>query len=229
MSDELAIARKARAAADEADELRAENARLVAMLDELRAKESGLAEKPRPYLEKKCPMRCVAVYVDNKRRTVECQRCGALLDAIDVLHEFAVKERQFIAANESAKRELARLQAQLEALKGDVTKSQLRRVECPRGCGKFVAASAYHPRGVAPHACYAARVRRHMVPDKAARRWRVVEPDGALTRWSDLVTATRHATTVGGRVEEYTGPIGDVAERAAERVAALSGIRAPRA
>lgn len=215
--DELAIARKARAADDELADLRAQNARLVELLDVLRAQSAGIAETPRPLDERKC-YRCVAVYVDNKRRVVECQQCGAKLDPIDVLHEFAVRERRFLASNDMAKRELARLHAKIEALKGDLQTARRppTRVECPRGCGKFVAASDVHPRGVAPHACYAARAKRHMVPDAAERRWRVVTDAGA-SRWTDMVTATRTATVEGGHVEEYTGPIGDAAERKSER------------
>ena len=90
------------------------------------------------------------------------------------------------------------------------------RVECPRGCGKFIARSDSHPRGVAPHNCYARRAMKHLVPTSAECRWRVVV-DGAWSRWTDMVTATRTATQQGGRVEEYLGPIGDKAERAAER------------
>lgn len=215
--DELAIARKARAAADELADLRAQNARLVELLDVLRAQSAGIAETPRPHAEQKC-YRCAAVYVDNKRRVVECQRCGAELDPIEVLHEFAVRERRFLASNDLAKRELARLHAEIEALKGDLQTARRppTRVECPRGCGKFVAASDVHPRGVAPHACYAARVKRHLVPRDAKERWRVVTDAGA-GRWTDMVTATRAATAAGSRVEEYLGPIGDAAERAAER------------
>jgi len=216
VSDEIAIARKARAAADEAAELRAENARLVELLDALRAQASGIATKPRPYEEQQC-YRCVAVYVDRKRRVVECQRCGAELDPIEVLHEFAVKERQFLAANQHAQKELQRLEAQIKALANDVARSKPpERVECPRGCGKFIARSDSHPRGVAPHNCYARRAMRHLVPTSAECRWRVVV-DGAWSRWTDMVTATRTATQQGGRVEEYLGPIGDKAERAAER------------
>lgn len=216
--DELAIARKARAAADELADLRAQNARLVELLDVLRAQSAGIAETPRPHAEQKC-YRCAAVYVDNKRRVVECQRCGAELDPIEVLHEFAVRERRFLASNDLAKRELARLHAEIEALKGDLQAARRppTRVECPRGCGKFVAASDVHPRGVAPHACYAARAKRHLVPRVIQERWRVVTDAGA-GRWTDMVTATRAAAvTAGARVEEYLGPIGDAAERATER------------
>ena len=221
--DELAIARKARTAADELADLREQNARLVELLDVLRAQSAGIAETPRPLGEQKC-YRCVAVYVDNKRRVVKCQQCGAELDPIDVLHEFAVRERRFLASNDMAKRELARLHAEIEALKGDLqaVRRPPTRVECPRGCGKFVAASDVHPRGVTPHACYAVRAKRHMVPRDSRERWRVVTDAGA-GRWTDMVTATRAATAAGARVEEYLAPIGDVAERAAERRALERG------
>lgn len=216
MSDELAIARKARDSAAEADDLRAENAKLVEQLDALRAQSGGLAEKPTPLVEQKC-YRCAAVYVDRKKRVVECQRCGSKLDPIDVLYEFVTKERNFLADNEHSKRELARIKAEIESLKGDAAKARVKRIECPRGCGKFVAASDSHPHGVTPHACYEARVGLHLVPRTTAERWRVVFVEGP-SRWTNLMTATRTATNAdGARVEEFTGPIGEKAERARDR------------
>ena len=217
MSDELAIARKARAAADEVADLRAENAKLVDQLDALRAQSSGLAEKPTPLADQKC-YRCVAVYVDRKKRRVECQRCGAILDPIDVLHEFVVKERNFLSENEHAKRELEHLKREAATLKIDIAKSRTSRIECPRGCKKTVAVSYSHPHGVTPHDCYETRARRGLVPSSPEERWRVTTADGSMTAWTNLMTATRSATHHEGRVEEYTGPIGEKAERARDRV-----------
>ena len=164
--------------------------------------------------------RCVSVYVDNVSRTVTCQRCGKALDAIDVLHEYAIRERNFMHTNDHAKRELALLRAEAEALKGDVNAARAikTRAQCPRGCGASVAASGMHPHGVAPHACYKRRADRGMVPRGPDIRWRVIGDDGPTTRWCSQMAAMRHATEHGGRVEEYTGPIGERAERAAERV-----------
>lgn len=219
MSDnELAIARKARDAATEAAELRAENARLAEQLDALRAQSSGLAEKPTPLAEQKC-YRCAAVYVDRKARVVECQRCGSRLDPIDVLYEFVTKERNFLAENVHAQRELERLRREAASLKIDIAKSQSSRIECPRGCRKTVAVSMSHAHGVTPHDCYKARAARHLVPRSAEERWRVIFADDAgASRWVDRVTATRTAAkTEGARVEEYTGPIGEKAERARDR------------
>lgn len=217
MSDELAIARKARAVADEAAELRAENARLVEMLDALRAQVSGLAVKPKPLADRKCSGRCIAVYVDIEERTVECQRCGSALDPIEVIHEYALKERNFQYANAHAVKELERIKAEIEALKGDRAAARVQRIECPRGCGKFVARSMSHAHGVVPHACYGRRAELHLVPRTSEERWRVIFNEGA-SWWVDLVTATRTATkTEGARVEEYTGPIGEKAERARDR------------
>lgn len=218
MSDnEMGIARKARAASEEADGLRAENARLVEMLDVLRAQTQGLAIKPPPDGKAKC-YRCTAVYVDPKRRTVECQHCGSLLDPLDVLHEYAVKERNFQHANKHAVDELARVTAQIAALKGDVSKARTERIECPRGCRKFVAVSLSHPHGVKPHACYEARAGLHLVPRSTEERWRVIFVEGK-SRWTNHMTATRTAAkTEGARVEEFTGPIGEKAERARDRV-----------
>ena len=113
---DIGIARKARAASEEADGLRAENARLVEMLDVLRAQTQGLAIKPPTDGKKKC-YRCTAVYVDIKKRTVECQHCGSMLDPIEVIHEYAVKERNFLHANEHARKDLARLNAEIAALR----------------------------------------------------------------------------------------------------------------
>jgi hypothetical protein len=217
VSDELAIARKARDSAAEADDMRAENAKLVEQLDALRAQSSGLAEKPTPIAERKC-YRCAAVYIDRKKRVVECQRCGSKLDPIDVLYEFCTKERNFLADNEHSKKELARIKAEIGALKGDAAKARVTRIECPRGCGKFVAVSHSHPHGVTPHACYEARADRHLVPHSAEERWRVLFTEGGKSRWTNLMTATRTATkTDGARVEEFTGPIGEKAERARDR------------
>ncbi len=214
---DIGIARKARAASEEADGLRAENARLVEMLDVLRAQTQGLAIKPPTDGKKKC-YRCTAVYVDIKERTVKCQHCGSLLDPIDVIHEFAVKERNFLYDNEHSKKELASLKAEIAALKGDVAKARTERIECPRGCRKFVAVSLSHPHGVTPHACYEARAGLHLVPRSTEERWRVIFVEGA-SRWTNLMTATRTATrTEGARVEEFTGPIGEKAERARDRV-----------
>ncbi len=217
MSDELAIARKAKAATDEAAELRAENAKLVDLLDVLRAQASGLAIKPHAIGEGKCH-RCDAVYVDHKLRRVECQRCGSLLDPIDVLHEFAMKERNFLHTNAHAKEELARLHAEIEALKGDLAGARVKRVECPRGCRKWIASDPMRPYGVARHACYEARAALGLVPRTHAERWRVVNENGT-SRWSDLVSATRAAAKgEGASVEEYTRPIGEKAERVLDRV-----------
>lgn len=233
MSDnELAIARKAREASTEAEELRAENARLVEMLDALRAQSSGLAFKPAAIGEQKC-YRCTAIYIDQKKRTVECQQCGAKLDPFDVLYEYATKERTLLQWNASFRVEHAKLKAEIEALKGDVAKARITRIECPRGCRKFVAVSHSHPHGVTPHACYEARAALNLVPHSTAERWRVIFPSGP-SRWCSLMTATRTATqNEGARVDEYTGPIGEKAERVRdraeherqwrERVAARSG------
>lgn len=214
---EIGIARKARDAAAEADLLRAENARLVEQLDALRSDVKSIDVAPRG---EHC-YRCVAVYVDAVSRTVSCQRCGKALDAIDVLHEYAVRERNFMHANEHAKRELAQLRTQAEALKRDVSTAHAikTRTECPRGCGASVAASASHPHGVAPHACYKRRADRGLAPRGPDTRWRVIGDDGPATRWCSQLAAMRHATEHGGRVEEYTGPIGDKAERAVDRAA----------
>lgn len=212
---DIGIARKARDAAEEAAQLRAENARLIDQLDALRKTTKSIDVVPPG---KSC-VRCVAVYVDNVSRVVTCQRCRKRLDAIDVLHEYAVRERHFMHANEHAKRELAMLRAEAEALKGDVraARSIKTRSPCPRGCGAFIAASPDHPFGVAPHACYKRRADRWMVPRSADARWRVVGDDGKTTRWCSQIQAMAHATEHGGRVEEYTLPIGDKAEREADR------------
>lgn len=221
---EIGIARKARDAAAEAEQLRAENARLVEQLDALRAGSKSIDVAPRGA---RCH-RCDAVYVDNLSRTVTCQRCGKALDAIDVLHEYAVRERNFMHANEHAKRELAQLRAQAAALQGDVNAARAikTRLDCPRGCGASVAASDSHPHGVAPHACYKRRADRRMVPREYADRWRVYVDGEAATRWCSQVEAVRHADKHGGRAEEYTGPIGDQAERAADRAAFEAAWRA---
>ena len=212
---EIGIARKARDAAAEAEQLRAENARLVEQLDALRSTSKSIDVAPRG---ESCH-RCVSVYVDNVSRTVTCQRCGKTLDAIDVLHEYAIRERNFMHTNDHAKRELALLRAEAEALKGDVNAARAikTRAQCPRGCGASVAASDMHPHGVAPHACYKRRADRGKVPRTADRRWRVIGDDGPTTRWCSQIEAMRHATEHGGRVEEYTGPIGDKAERIVDR------------
>lgn len=216
MSDELAIARKAKAATDEAAELRAENARLADLLDVLRAQTQGLVIKPVTDGKPKC-YRCTAVYVDIKERTVECQHCGSVLDPIEVIHEYAVRERNFQYENKHAKQELAQLRAEIAALKGDVAEARRKRIECPRGCKKFVAVSISHPHGVTPHDCYKARARMDTVPRSTEERWRVIFVEG-VSRWTNLMTATRAATaTEGARVEEYAGPIGEAAERARDR------------
>lgn len=218
---EIGIARKARDAAAEAEQLRAENARLVDQLNALRADAKSIDVAPRG---DHC-YRCVAVYVDAVSRTVSCQRCGKALDAIDVLHEYAVRERNFMHANEHAKRELTRLQAQAEALRRDVSAAHAikTRTECPRGCGASVAVSGSHPHGVAPHDCYKRRARKGLVPRGPDDRWRVVSDNIPTTRWCSQLAAMRHATENGGIVEEYNGPIGDKAERKADRAQMVAG------
>ena len=217
--NELAIARKARAAEGEAEELRAENARLRDMLDAMRAQANGLAIKPVTDGKAKCH-RCVAVYVNIKERTVECQHCGSLLDPLDVLHEFATGERNLLQWNAHYKAEQMKLRNEIDALKGDAARARIKRVECPRGCRKFVAISDSHPRGVTPHTCYAVRANLGLVPKTPETRWRIVSADGQrMSRWADQVSAMRGAASeTAARVEEYTGPIGERAERAAERV-----------
>lgn len=215
---EIGIARKARDAVAEAEQLRAENARLVEQLDAYRANRPGTAISVPPIEDRKC-VRCECVFVDEKQRRVTCQRCGATLDAFDVLHQYAIKERRFFYANEKVKREHAQLKAEIEAMQ-DTLKAKVPRVNCPRGCGAMVVPST-HAGGVTPHACYARRAQRRIVPQTPADRWRVVQADGAvLTAWCSQVEAMRFASQAPGRrVEEYTKPIGDKAERAAERVA----------
>ncbi len=215
---EIGIARKARDAAAEAEQLRAENARLVEQLDGYRATRPSTAIDIRAVADMQCA-RCECVLVDEKHRRVTCQRCGAILDAFDMLHQYALKERRFFHENETVKREHARLKAEVEAMK-DTLKAKIARVACPRGCGAMVVPST-HAGGVTPHACYARRARRRVVPQTPAVRWRVVQEDGAvLTAWCPQVDAMRFASQKPGRsVEEYTKPIGDKAERAAERVA----------
>jgi hypothetical protein len=216
MSDnELAIARKAREATDEAAELRAVNARLVEQLDALRANASTLAIAPTEGTPK-CH-RCLAITVDDKRRIVKCTRCGSKLDPFDVLYEFATEERKLLQWNRHYRAEQAKLRNELDALKGDVAKARTERIQCPRGCRKFVAVSSSHAHGVTPHACYEARARLGLVPRVREERWRITDGEG-VSRWVDHVTATRSAAkTEGVRVEEYAGPIGEKAERARDR------------
>ena len=214
---EIGIARKFRDAAAEAAQLREDNAKLIAQLDELRAGTSTIA--PAPKKDGRC-YRCVAVYVDQRRRKVTCQTCGTELDALDVLHEFATGERQLLASSEFAKRELADLREQAGRLRADVNaaKAIKRRALCEK-CGASIAASDMHPGGIAPHGCYKRRAYDGKVPRKAEERWRVVNDDGA-SRWCDHVSAIRAAAKADGcRVEEYTGPIGDKAERSVDRAA----------
>lgn len=213
-NDEIGIARKARAASEEAAELRAENKRLVEMLDAIRSNSASTDIKPDAV--PKCP-RCVSVWVDIKKRVVECRRCGAKLDPLDVLHEFATEERRFLQWNVHARQELERMRIEAGSLKRDIARARTERIECPRGCRKFVAVSLSHPHGVTPHACYGARARLHLVPRVAEERWRVLFVEGA-SRWTNLMAATRTATnTEGARVEEFAGPIGEKAERARDR------------
>lgn len=218
-TNEIGIARKARDAMAELEQLREENARLVTQLDHLRAGSRSIDIAPRG---KRCRT-CIAVYVDNRKRRVTCQECGHTLDAIDVLHEYATKERQFWDRNERVKQEHAKLSAAVESMKADLAAvgRQRARVLCPRECGAMVVRDQCVTGGVVAHACYKRRAQAGKVPRDEERRWRAVTDEGP-TNWCDQISAMKYATDHGGHVEEYKGAIGDKAERAAERVAAYA-------
>lgn len=239
MIDEFAIARKARDTAAELEQARADLAALTAQLDALRAEAPGTAlpdakDTPHGSGGSRCNKWHPVVLVDSHKREVTCRHCGAVLDAFDVLAQYATEERRFLNENEHAKREHARIKAQTELMKADiaVVRRERQRVACPRGCGAMVVADRCVTGGVVAHGCYKRRARDGKVPRTEAERWRcVTETDeGAMgTRWCDRVTATRSATAHGGTVEEYKGPIGDKAERAAERVAEFTARETRRA
>lgn len=228
MSDtiDIGIARKARDAAAEVEQLRESNAALALQLDAYRANLPGTAlpdSKDAPHGYKCGAAGHPVVFVDSHKRKVTCRYCDAVLDAFDVLLQYANKERRLWTENEHVKREHDRLKKSCEEMKADIAAvgRERQRVECPRGCGAMIVADPCVTGGITAHDCYKRRARAGAVPRIAEERWRCVT-DGGATRWCDRITATRSATEHGGRVEEYKGAIGDKAERAAERVAAFA-------
>jgi hypothetical protein len=229
---DIGIARKARDAAAEVEQLRESNAALAAQLDAYRANMPGTAlpdAKDTPH-GWRCGNGHPSILVDSNKRKVTCRYCGAVLDAFTVLLEFATEERRFWNENEHAKREHDRVKAQTESMKEAIAAvhRERQRVECPRGCGAKIVADSCVTGGITAHDCYKRRAKDGKVPRFTEERWRAVVVDKA-TRWCDRVTATRSATEHGGNVEEFKGPIGDKAERAAERVAAFTKQEAERA
>lgn len=221
---DIGIARKARASAAEVESLRESNAALAAQLDAYRANMPATTLPKSEDTPHTHGYRCGAghpcVLVDSHKRKVTCRFCGSVLDAFDVLLEFANGERRLWTENEHVKREHARLKATCESMKADIAAvhRERQRIECPRGCGAMIVAAFCVTGGITAHDCYKRRARDGKVPRTAEERWRCVTDEG-VTRWCDRVSATRAATEHGGRVEEYKGAIGDKAERAAERVA----------
>lgn len=68
--------------------------------------------------------------VDSRRRTVTCKRCGALLDAFDVLHEVARDHVRFAESLNRAKIDCRAAEARIQFLKRmeDNARSRLKRL-----------------------------------------------------------------------------------------------------
>jgi regulator of replication initiation timing len=138
---DIGIARRAREAASENEKLKLEIEKLNERHLELRRQHDGMGDlsaevSVRTHDEYRCNARApgggkhpVVRVNGGEDRYVECRVCGARLDPIDVLLQFAHAERMFSYHLTSLRQEVTQLQADRDRLKAERSslRSQVRR------------------------------------------------------------------------------------------------------